>query len=159
MSKIETGIYVEYNDGFIIHLVDEKFVQEELTSLRNNPITLYYVSMGVVDLFLLQIEDSVDTSDIPFCVFDYQNDEKFIESLNDSNNYACTIRYLNTSNEEQARKSSTLNSEFSSIIRKHFKDNLLREFDEDSYEASLNKIQNKYEPFELEEKAVISCNI
>ncbi len=156
MSNINEGIYLEFtNKEFVLSVVDEKYVQEEIDALHKNGITLYYVSMGIVDLFLLNIDDSIDTSDIPFCVFDYQEDASFLASLDENECYFLTIQYVNLKGEVVNHRKITLSKEFSDTLRLKFKQNSSLTFDEESYEASLMKIQAKYEPFELEEKATI----
>lgn len=160
MSKLESGIIAEFKEGkFIISILDDHFVEDEIKALRRNACTLYYVSKGVVDLFLINIDDSLETSDIPFCVEDYREDQDFLESLAQTKNYSVQVRYVNLEGLEIATKTGTMDTVMSELLREKFKIQLETEWDEEAYEASLMKIQLKFEPFELEEVANAQCKL
>lgn len=160
MSKLESGILAEFKEGkFIISIIDEHFVEDEIKALRRNACTLYYVSKGVVDLFLINIDDSLETSDLPFCVEDYRQEEDFLQALNQQENFAVQVRYVDLEGLEIATKIGTMDTHMSQMLRENFKKQLAEEWDEEAYEASLMKIQLKFEPFELEEAANAQCKL
>lgn len=160
MTKLEPGIMMGFaNHQLTLTLIDEQFVEEELKAFRRNACTLYYVSKGIVDLFLINISDSLETSDVPFCVADWQEEKDFLLLLEEKENLELRLSYVDTTGNEVAARTGTLDTTMSQCIREGFKAQLMREFDEEVYEASLAKIQMKYEPFELEEEAIASCRL
>lgn len=160
MSQFENGILIGYeNKQFVIGIFDEVFVEEELNALKRNTCTLSYLSKGLVDLFLINIEDSLETSDIPFCVHDFKEDSAFIQSLEETENYTVKVAYMDLDGKEIATRIGTMDSKMSKKIREAFKNNLTQPFDEEAYENTLARIQSKYEPFELEELADAVCKL
>lgn len=160
MSQFENGILIGYeNKQFVIGIFDEFFVEEELNALKRNTCTLSYLSKGLVDLFLINIEDSLETSDIPFCVHDFKEDSAFIQSLEETENYTVKVAYMDLDGKEIATRIGTMDSKMSKKIREAFKNNLTQSFDEEAYENTLTRIQSKYEPFELEELADAVCKL
>ncbi len=157
--NIEPGIYIEFTQGiFEIAVVDEVFVEEELQALKRNKGHLFYVSKGLVDLFLIQIEDSLETSDIPFSAHDYQDDAQFKQFLDSSECVDLKISYRNVKGEVLGNRQTTMTLEFCQELRERFKANLEQMADEEIFETALAKIQMKYQPFELEEHAVASIS-
>lgn len=160
MSKLECGTIMGFeNDKLILAIVDDRFVEEELTALKRNACTLFYVSKGIVDLFLVSIEDCLETSDVPFCAADYKDDASFLSWLSGTGNIQVRVAYYDPEGNEVAGRNGTLDSTMSQIVRNGFKEQLKKPFDEEAYAASLAKIQAKYEPFELEESALAQCRI
>ena len=159
MALLDCGIMIEYDgEQFVISRIDDTFVQEELQALKRNKCTLYYVSKGIVDLFLLHIEDSLETSDIPFC-FQESKSDSLLASLERDQQYKIEIRYLDQNGQLLGVRRGLCSNAMTQCIQSGFKAQVNYEFDEEIYEASLAKIQMKYEPFELEEIAVASCKI
>lgn len=160
MAEFENGIMMGYeNNQLVIGLVDDCLVEEEKTALRRNPCMLYYLSKGPVDLFLINIDDSLETSDVPFCVHDWKEDEGFIKMLNDSNNIQIKVVYMDQDGNEIVSRTGTMDTKMSQCVRESFKTNLENEFDESAFESTLSRIMQRYEPFEMEEQALCSCKL
>lgn len=160
MSDFENGIMMGFeNNQLIIGLIDDCLVEEEKLALKRNTCMLYYLSKGPVDLFLINIDDSLETSDVPFCVHDWKDDEDFIKMLNDSSNLQVKVVYMDKKGNELVSKNGTLDTKMSQCIRDSFKNNLEKEFDELAYDSALARIIQRYEPFEMEEQALCKCKL
>ncbi len=157
--KLESGITIDYlNDQFEINIVDEVFAQEEIENFRKNACLLYYVNKGLVDLFLINIDDCLETSDIPYCIYENISDE-VLKMLESTDNLTFKISLLDCDGNSISTRSGTCDQEMSKIIRDTLKMQLEKEFDEEVYETTLDKIWTKYEPFEMEEHALAKCNL
>lgn len=154
MEYLNSGIFIDFNSKFIINVVDEKYSEYEIKALNTNKLSLYFVSKGIVSLFLVNVDDALETCDIPFSPFDFI-ENGLVDYLNNNNCYNVEIRYLNNLGTIIANKEITLNSSDSKIIKEELLNSLNKDFDEELFNISLEKIQNKYEPFELEEHAIV----
>ena len=160
MEKLQPGLMMGFEENtLLIGVVDEFFVEEELRALKLHPCSVYYISKGIVDLFLLQIEDSLETSDAPFCVFDWKEDPKFQSWLQQRNPIHIRVVYLDLEGKEIGVRKGRLSDAMSRRIRSNFIEHLQQDFDEEAYQIALKKIQTKYEPFELEAQAEAFCKI
>ena len=74
------GIWTDYRDHvWYFFIKDRVWQKEEISAARRNDMTVSLISKGCVDAFVIEIEDCLEPSDIPFCVKDA--DESFFERM------------------------------------------------------------------------------
>lgn len=164
--ELELGqkIDIEMSEGMIIDFIEDEWfliikdtiwTDYEKRALRCNKLTLSFVEKGIVDLFLIQVEDALEISDCPFDVHadDYSS---CFKTFKKGEGYAFNIAYLDLENTIVAKRKVHLNTEMSACISEHLKKQSEIEIEEGAFERGLVKLQGQYEPFECEEFALVS---
>ena len=154
--ELDEGTAIDFiDDEWVLVVKDEFWTEYECKALKRNKVTISFVERGIVDLFLIQVEDALETSDCPFNVHadDYSS---CFKEFNKGEGYLFNVVYLNKENEIIAKRTVRLNTEMSNCISSHLKNQNENQVEEIDFEASLAKIQSKCEPFECEEFALIS---
>lgn len=151
----ENGIWLDYeNHIWYFFVKDDVWTKEEVRNAEKNPLHVRFVSRGKVDLFLVEIEDCLECSDIPFSAAD--GDEKFLASLKDHSDYAyrviladgagkiCVVRYGALGEKNSQKLKDILNARLSEGVTS------------EEAEAAYAKLAETTEPFEMEEDAVFT---
>ncbi len=157
-------IEIEMDEGMMIDFVDDEWVlivkdatwtDYEKKALRRNKLTLSFVEKGIVDLFLIQVDDALETSDCPFNVHadDYSS---CFKTFKKGEGYIFHIAYLDLENKVVANRKVRLNTEMSNCISEHLKKQSEITIDDEGFERALAKLQSQFEPFECEEIALSS---
>lgn len=147
---IEDGIWLDFlEQTWIFFIKDTVWNEEEIQNFKRNSITLSYFQKGIVDGFLLEINDMLEMSDVPFCVLDAT--KEFINTLKDNQNYNALFLLINGNNEICARRESTLSQQMCVDIKANLREQRTNDYDEKAFSIALTKMQKRYEPYELEE--------
>ena len=73
----EEGTVMDFvDDEFVFVIKDEVWMDEECQAMKHNPLTLDFVYKYDIAVFLLTLEDAVDTSDFIFNVHDNEYPER-----------------------------------------------------------------------------------
>jgi hypothetical protein len=152
-KKNEPGIVLDYlNNTFYINIYDEDFTNYELLALRNNKITIYFKNFNLVSMFMINIDNCTDTSDMPFSIFEVE-DKTLIDSLDVVKlSYNICINYIKPNGEMVSTKTITLNEKKSIDLQIKLKEALTKDYTGEAFEEELAEIYLKYEPFEIEEQ-------
>lgn len=149
------GTVMDYSDGQIVFVIkDEVWLDEEIKALRRNKAMLYYVYEKNVSMFLLNIDDELDTSDFIFHVDEMSGD--FLEPI-DQLTYS--IYFIDEHDVVKGAKHGNLSNEMKEIIQETLRQQRELKINENLYEKMVMKLQYEYEPFELEEKAKVMCSL
>ncbi|MEG0176712.1 hypothetical protein [Anaerorhabdus sp.] len=149
-TTIEDGIWLDFlEQTWIFFIKDKVWVDEEIQLFRRNKIHLSYFQKGVIDGFLLEVNDMIETSDIPFCILDAT--KEFLNTLKDNQNYNALFLLIDGSNKICARKEGSMSFEVSSAIKHALREQRMNDYDEKAFNIALTKMQKRYEPYELEE--------
>ena len=71
------GIYLDYADNTFLFMVrSDIWMDEEIKSARRNEVIFHFVQKGCVDAFLLEIEDCLECSDLPFDIHEAEDSLK-----------------------------------------------------------------------------------
>lgn len=151
----ENGIWLDYqNHTWLFFIKDEIWQKEEVNAVNHSNITVSFIQKGISDAFLLEIFDCLEASDLPFCVKEAEED--VMKSFTDTVDYAYEVVLVNQDNEVCAVKSHPFKKEFSHLLKKKLMERMEENFTVADAENSYEKLQSKYEPFELEQFAVFT---
>jgi len=159
-EKVDTaegeGIWLDYaNHCWLFFVKDSVFDAKEGKKAQRSKMTVHFVQEGIVDLFLLEAEDSLECSDLPFCVKDASEDLK--ASLDDDQDYGIKVIFLNENSVVTGLKEAEMPG--SSLLKKCLKKRLTEDFDSDDFDKAYEKLAMKKEPFEMEADAVFGGSL
>lgn len=148
--QCEEGIWLDYtNHHWLFFMKDNFWDKEEIHNIEKNNVTISFIQKGIVDAFLLEIYDCLETSDIPFCIKDAEGE--LLDSLKDHEEYSFEIVILNEDNQVVVDRVIP----FMNVQSKQLKDALKLRADQDytseHFDQAYNKLLNQFEPFELEQ--------
>lgn len=147
---IEEGIWLDFLEQTWVYFIkDTVWQEEEIQNFKRNKIHLSYFQKGIIDGFLLEIDDMLEISDVPFCILDAN--KEFLNTLKDNQNYNALFLLINEANEICARRESTLSGQMSLDIKHYLREQRTNDYDEKAFNIALTKMQKRYEPYELEE--------
>ena len=105
-----------------------------------------------MDAFLLEIYDCLETSDIPFCVKEAEDD--FLRSLNDQEDYAYRVILVDGDNVIRAMRAGAFRH--SEKLKEALRKRADEQYDGDAFDREYEKLAAEYEPFELEPFALFT---
>ena len=112
-------------------------------------MSVSFFSKGCVDGFLLEIEDCLETSDIPLCVKDA--DDSFFETLAQPIPESWALVLVDEDGTVAAVRTDAFSKENSDMLKQM----LLKRKDEgytsENFDAAYDKIMAVYEPYQLEQ--------
>ncbi len=145
----ENGIWLEFLEQTWIFIVkDDIWTKEEIAIFRKTPIKISYFQKGVVDGFLLEIKDLMETSDVPFCLVEATRG--FLNTLKDLKPYKILILLVDKTNKICAKSEGEMSVGMSNQIKKGLREQKMKDYDSKGFNISLTKLQNRYEPYELQ---------
>ncbi len=148
-NSLEDGIWLDYkNNHWLFFMKDAVWDTEEIHSVEKNNITISFIQKGIVDAFLLEIYDCLETSDIPFCMKDAEGE--ILDSLLDSNEYTFEIVILNERNEVVSDREIPFLKGQSKQLKHALKNRLDQDYTSENFDQAYNKLLKQYEPYELE---------
>lgn len=151
----QEGTIMDYvDDEFIFIIKDEFYSDYEIKAIKKKKMLLEYVYLYDISIFLLTIDDAIDTSDFYFNI--HEND---YSSLFNQEQFKASFYLLDKDNIVKAKKSFELNSEVSKQIKNKLSIQLNTLYNEEEFNCNLDGIMNTWEPFELSEKAIVSQNV
>jgi len=115
---------------------------------------LSFVQKGISDLFLLEVFDCLETSDIPFCVKD--GDDTLYKSLHETKSFKYEIGLIDKRDMIVAVREGVLNKDNSRILHDALCKRYDEEFTSEDADNSYAKLMMKFEPYELEPFALFT---
>ena len=101
----EEGTVMDFvDDEFVFVIKDEVWTDEECQAMKHNPLTLDFVYKYDIAVFLLTLEDAVDTSDFIFNVHDNEYPEHLYRSFENGDGYGMTLYLINSMNTVCAKR-------------------------------------------------------
>ena len=149
------GIWTDYRDHvWYFFIKDRVWQKEEISTARRNDITVSLISKGCVDAFVIEIEDCLEPSDIPFCVKDA--DESFFERMAEKQDENYEIVLVS----EEGKVVAVRDHVFAHANSLLLKDKLLSRKEEgytsEDFDRAYEKLEKQYEPYELEQFALFT---
>lgn len=151
----EEGTVMDYVDGaFVFVLKDEMWTEHEIKAVRQKPLQVDFVFKYDIPIFLLTIEDAIDTSDFIFNV----HDGEYPDNLYEVSEHGCKgiIYLLDKQNIVCGKRVFIMSKALSSCIV----DSLIKQknssYYEEEFNCNLDGLQSTWEPFELQEFALES---
>ncbi len=147
-TECSNGIWLEFSDQTWIFVIKDDFwADEEIVQFKNQPIKLCYFQKGIVDGFLIEIQDMLEISDTPFCLLEATRG--FLNTLKDQQAYKILVMLLDKDNKVIARKEGHMSSAMSEVIKASLREQRLNQYDLKGFNMALTKLQKRYEPYEL----------
>ena len=142
------------DDEFVFVIKDEVWTDEECQAMKRNPLTLDFVYKYDIAIFLLTLEDAIDTSDFVFNVHDNDYDETLFTHFATGSGYTCTLYLLDGKNIVKGRKIVQLSNAMSLKIADCLKQQKDVPYREEEFICNLEGLQAAWEPFELQPMAI-----
>lgn len=153
----ENGIWIDFKDNTFLFVVkDDIWTTEELNRLKISDVTVSFIQKGIIDAFILEIFDCLESSDLPFYAKD--GDTDFIEAIKSKNLFAFEIVFVSGNDEVVAVRHEVFGKEESAVLHERLQKRLFEETEGSMFEAAYEKLVLRYEPFELLEFAVFTKN-
>lgn len=146
------GTVMDYvDDEFVFIIKDAQWTDYEIQALHKKQLEVDFVCKYDITLFLITVLDAIDTSDFIFNI----HDNEYPESIFDQKVVNCSIYLLDEANVVKAVRHVTLNKDASACIANTLKEVAQKEYHEEEFNCNLEGLQNTWEPFELQEFAVV----
>lgn len=166
--KVEIGetypVLIE-NEGTLMDYVDKEFVfiikdtewtEYEKAALQRNRVQIDFIYLYDIAVFLFTLDDAIDTSDFIFQVHDGVYGEDLYRSFEKGSGFTCSIYLLDKMNRVSGVRKVQLSYDMSNCIVMKLKEQKEHVFVEAEFICNLEGLQNAYEPFELQPKALMS---
>ena len=151
----EDGIWLDYkNHVFLFILKDEIWTKEECRAAGKNVLTVSFVQKSILDLFLVEIDDCFECSDLPFCM--KEADEELTASLHDRIDYEYEVVLAGKDGTIQRVRHGAFKHEDSMVLKERLASRLSEDYGADDFAKAYEKNAARYEPYELEQFAVFT---
>lgn len=149
------GIYLDYADNTFLFMVrSDIWMDEEIKSARRNEVIFHFVQKGCVDAFLLEIEDCLECSDLPFDIHEAEDSLK--QALLKEKGFSWQIVLMDQTGKVVFERSGEFEREHSELLKQKLLARLQEDYTSEDFDKSYEKLQAVYEPFELEPFAVFT---
>lgn len=149
------GIWLDYKDHhWLFFIKDRVWDAEELQRVNHSDIVVDFVQKGIVDAFLLEIYDCLETSDIPFCMKDAEGE--VLDSLHDSAEYYYEIVILNEENVVLADRELPMGHRETLVLKDKLQQRLSQDYDSQAFDNAYHTLMMRYEPYELEQFTIFT---
>ena len=149
------GIWLDYKEHHWLFFVkDRVWEAEELQRVNHSDIVVDFMQKGIVDAFLLEIYDCLETSDIPFCMKDAEG--KILDSLQDHGEYYYEIVILNEENMVLADREFPMGKHETMVLKDKLLQRLSQNYDSQAFDNAYTTLMQRYEPYELEQFTIFS---
>lgn len=150
--QLENGIVIDYiEDSFVIIVKDDVWTDFEVQAFKRNKLNIYFLYERVCAMFLLENVDSIDTSD---CSFDIHDCEQAVNLLS-TTQIDVEIYLIDAKNIIKAARRVSFDKQASRIIVDALQKQMDTPYDEEGFDHALAKLQGSYEPFEMENMALV----
>ena len=149
------GIWLDYKaHHWLFFIKDRVWDKEELQRVNKSDIVVDFMQKGIVDAFLLEIYDCLETSDIPFCMKDAEGE--LLDSLQDMDPYFYEIVILNEENVVLADREIPMGHRETIVLKERLQERLKQTYDSQDFDNAYSKLMSRYEPYELEQFTVFT---
>lgn len=153
----EEGTVMDYvEDEFIFVIKDSIWTEEERKGFLRNELRIDFVYKYDIALFLVTVEDAIDTSDFIFNVHDNDYPASLFREFENNDGYFMSIYLLDETNKVCAKRRVHLSKTMSSCIAENLKKQKKINYIEEEFACNLSGLQDAWEPFELQEMALCS---
>lgn len=154
-AEVPEGLWLDYAPhNWIIVIKDPAWTVEELRKGRKSHMVLSFVQQGIVDAFLLEIEDCMECSDIPFCMADASDD--MIRCLKEDGEEKVTVLMTDGADTIRVSRTYALKKEHAKLLRECLCARLEENISAPDFDRAYEKLAETYEPFELEPSALFT---
>ncbi len=153
----EEGTVMDFVDQeWVFVIKDEKWTSYECQALQNQPLSIDFVYKYDIAIFLLTVEDVIDTSDFIFCCHDNIYDAALWKKYEQGSGAMCTLYLLDEANVVKGKRRVCLSTKMSNCISECLQVQKEHSYVEEEFACNLEGLQAAYEPFELQPLALAS---
>lgn len=146
------GTIMDFVDGeFVFVIKDQEWTDFEKAALRRNELEIDLVVKYDISMFLITVLDAIDTSDFIFNIHEHEEPSLIFEK----ECMSCSLYLIDGNNVVAGVKHVTLSKEGTTVLQTQLKKILEAPYQEAEFDCNLDGIQNTWEPFELQEFAVM----
>lgn len=147
------GIWLDYREHtFLFFVKDRVWQKEEIRAAHHRDTAVCFVQEGIVDLFLLNIEDCLECSDIPFCI--KEADRDLLLSLQDEKDYDWEFVLVNEDGSIAFVRDGSFTHSHSMVLKTALAERLKETYTPDDFDQAYQKLAEKKEPYEMEKDAL-----
>lgn len=147
------GIYLDYAENTFLFIVkSDIWTEEEIKSARRKDVLIHYIQKGCIDAFLLEIEDCLECSDLPFDIHD--GSPSLLDSLQKEQDYSWQILLLDRENTVVFEREGAFEKKHSDLLKEKLRARLLEKYTSENVDEAYARLAQQYEPFELEQFSV-----
>ena len=149
------GIWVDYDRGTFLFIVKDRVWQkDELHSAAHREVTVSFVSKGILDLFVLTIDDCLEPSDMPLCM--KEADVGMIASMKETSQFRWQIVLADEHSRVLLSREGSFSAHDSAAMKTILLDRLNQDYSTEDFDHAYEKNAARYEPYMLEEQAVFT---
>ena len=153
--SVEEGVVMDFVDGqWVILIKDEVWQDEERKAFRRNAGKFSFFPLDTVVFFTVNIDDVLETSDLPFMIQDCEWADQLISQPEQK----VTLALLDKEDTVLELRQLTLPHKETVMICERLKAILDQEFAEEVSCNQIDRTQMKFQPYEMEEKALFSVS-
>lgn len=143
------GIWLDFRGNtFLFMIKDRLWSKGERKAAKKNDVVIQFVEKGILDLFLVSIEDCFECSDIPFCM--KEADGVLVASLDGEMDYGFEIVLLEEDGTVDYVREGMFSHANSIILKQKLKARLSQDYSSKDFDHAYEKNSMRYEPYELE---------
>lgn len=151
--QAEDGIWMDYDNHIWYFVIkDRTWQKEEIRNANQNHMTVSFIRKGCVDAFLLEIEDCLETSDLPFCIKDA--DESIYDTLQENTPESYAVVLVDEAGIVQFVRTHAFSVENSAILKTKLLERKEEGYTSENFDAAYEKLAGVYEPYEMEQFAL-----
>lgn len=144
------GIWADYKDHVWYFFIKDRIWQgEERQNATHNALSISFFTKGCVDGFLLEIDDCLETSDIPVCVKDAEDD--FFDVLNEEKDESWAVVLVNEDGTVAAVRTHAFSHDNSILLKQLLSKRRDEGYTSEHFDAAYDRILSVYEPYQLEQ--------
>ncbi len=155
LTNSQEGIWLDFrNNTFLFFVEDTVYSDRDVLRSARKELQLSFVQKGILDLFLLEIDDCLECSDIPFCM--KEADDTLLDALKGNEELSWQVVLCDETGLVQAERDGVFSEENSSLLRKKLLNRMEEEYSVEDFEKAYEKNCERYEPYDLISFAVFT---
>lgn len=148
------GTIMDYVDNeFVLVIKDDHWTPYEVQAIKSHKLMISFVYKYDITLFLVTVEDAIDTSDFIFNIHD-NNHDTILQEFPKGMGYACSLYVVDKGNKVMGKRKVQLSSQMSTTISKTLKKQKEQTYEENEFICNLEGLQTAFEPFEMQSFAL-----
>lgn len=153
----EEGTVMDFVDSeFMFVIKDEQWSEFELQACKKQSLQIDFVYKFDIAIFLLTLQDAIDTSDFIFSCHDNEYDASLFQTFPKGIGYGATLYLLDKNNIVKGRRKVQFSSDLSNKISEKLSVQKSAPYMEEEFTCNLEGLQSTYEPFEMQPLAYAS---
>ncbi len=143
------GIWLDFrNNTFLFMIKDRLWSKGERKAAKKNDVVIQFVEKGILDLFLIAIDDCLECSDIPFCM--KEADDELVGSLDGDKDYGFEVVLLEEDGTVDYVREGMFSHGNSTVLKAKLKERLTQDYSIADFDHAYEKNSMRYEPYEFE---------